>query len=78
MHIAWEENANTIAYYTSNKYNITSLLGICNNYKNDQHCSRAYPVGIKHLFNGIAFAIQPPIVIQWPYIRWSLRKYPSV
>eukprot|EP00972_Heterocapsa_arctica_P045065 6651896-Heterocapsa_arctica.AAC.1 len=40
---------------------------------NDKHSSRVGSVWVKHLFNEIAYAAQPLIVVQGPCIRWSLR-----
>eukprot|EP00972_Heterocapsa_arctica_P084074 12386037-Heterocapsa_arctica.AAC.1 len=39
----------------------------------DKEDHRVYSVWIKNLFNGIAFAIQPLIMVPGPYIRWSQR-----
>eukprot|EP00972_Heterocapsa_arctica_P010612 1557425-Heterocapsa_arctica.AAC.1 len=40
---------------------------------NDKHYSRVGSVWVKHFFNEIAYAAQPLIVFQGPYVRWSLR-----
>eukprot|EP00972_Heterocapsa_arctica_P095173 14037075-Heterocapsa_arctica.AAC.1 len=56
---------------TCSNNNRTSDL--TNAFNNHNHDGRVGSVCIKHLFTESAYAAQPLIVVQGPYIRWSLR-----